>query len=97
MSELILAIGFVVWLVAAYAFVRAVLALIAVTSRAPEGQKLQSAFALCSLNFPAAASITGESGQPAIQQFRTAAKLFVFCFIPFIGLVLLNILSGNAA
>lgn len=97
MSAVILTIGFIIWLVAAYAAVRAVMAVLAVTGAAPQGKKMKALLALGSLNFPEANQIVGETASQAVVNFRSAAKLFAFSLIPFFGLVLLNILSGNAA
>ena len=97
MSGAILVIAVLVWLVAAYAFVRVVMAWWAVVRLAPEGRKFNAALALGWWNFPEVRRIAGEGAARAIGDYRSGFKLFIICLIPFFGLVLLNILSGNAA
>lgn len=97
MSAVIFTVGLVVWLVAAYAFVRVALSLLAVIRAAPAGQGAKAFAEMMSLNFPAVRQRVGEASDVHVSRFRKSFGLFAGCTAGLVGLVLLNIATGNAA
>lgn len=97
MSEVVFTIGLLVWLVAAYAFVRLAMSFARVWRAAPAGQGSKAALELWSLNYPAVRQRVDEGAAPAIETFRRSVRLFALCTAALIVLVLFNIATGNAA
>lgn len=97
MNGVIFGIAAVVWLGAAYAFVRMVMALVAVARLAPAGRGLSTALALGWWRYAEVTDVAGQQAVPEVDNYRFALKILGACLIAFFGLVLLNILSGNAA
>ena len=97
MSEVVFTIGLLVWLVAAYAFVRIAVSLVRVLRAAPAGQGRSAAMELWSLNYPAVQKRTGEAAALAIESFRKAVRLFAVCAGGLFVIVLINLVTGNAA
>jgi len=97
MSEIVFTIGLIVWLVAAYAFVRLAMSFAWIWRSAPVGQGSQAALELWSLNYPAVRQRIGQTGAPAIETFRKSVGLFAICTGALILVVLFNIATGNAA
>jgi hypothetical protein len=97
MTGVIFTIGLLVWLVAAYAFVRIALSFAHVWRAAPAGQGSKAALELWSLNYPAVSQRVGEAAAPAIATFRKSLGLFAACVGGLIVVVVLNIVTGNAA
>jgi hypothetical protein len=97
MTGVIFTIGLLVWLVAAYAFVRIALSFARVWRAAPAGQGSKAAMELWSLNYPAVRQRVDETAAPAIETFRKSVGLFAACVGGLIVVVVLNIVTGNAA
>lgn len=97
MTGAIIAAAFLVWLVAAYAFVNVARAQHGVWSLAPSGRRLHLVFALTSMNYPAVESALGAASTPHIARYRRAAGMFVACLAVFMVLVIVNIILGGAA
>jgi hypothetical protein len=97
MTEVIFTIGLIVWLVAAYAFVRIAVSFARVWRAAPAGQGSDAAMELWSLNYPAVRRRVGDGVAPAIETFRKSVGLFAGCGAVLIVLVLINLATGNAA
>jgi hypothetical protein len=97
MSAFLFTLGLVVWLVAAAAFVRIVLAWLAACRTSPAGQGLSAAIELGRLNLPALEHRLGTAAGPIFRKFRTGVIIFAGCVAALIVLVIINIASGNAA
>ncbi|SFZ82144.1 hypothetical protein SAMN02983003_0904 [Devosia enhydra] len=97
MQAAIFILGFIVWAIAAYGFARMVMGWVGVARLAPQGQKIAAMFNLGTGNFSAAAAISGPGSAGAIDSFKHGRKVFLLAFFPFMLLVLVNILTGNAA
>lgn len=97
MSEIVFTIGFIVWLVAALAFVRLAMSFAWIWRASPVGQGSQTALELWSLNYPAVRQRVGVVGAPAVETFRKSLGLCAVCTAALIVLVLFNIVTGNAA
>jgi hypothetical protein len=97
MTALILILALLVWLVAAYAFVRLGLSCWRIYQAAPDGQKWAAMVELWSLNYPAVRQRVGEAVGPEVAQVAKHLKLFVGCVLTLVALVVINIINGNAA
>ncbi len=97
MTELILILGFLVWLFAAYAFVRILFSWQRIVQAAPAGQGWPATLELWSLNFDAVRRRVGEAVDGEVTQVAKSMKLFVICVVTLVALALINIVSGNAA
>jgi hypothetical protein len=97
MTGVIFTVGLIVWLVAAYAFVRLAVSFVRIWRAAPAGQARSAATELWSLNYPAVRQRVGEAAAPAIETFRRSVGMFAVCAGGLIVLVLINLATGNAA
>lgn len=97
MTELILILGFLVWLLAAYAFVRILFSWQRIVQAAPAGQGWPATLELWSLNFPAVRQRVGDAVSGDVEQVAKSMKLFVVCAMTLVALAVINIISGNAA
>ena len=97
MTALILIIGLIVWLVAAYALVRIVLSWQRIWRAAPAGQGWPATLELWSLNFDAVRHRVGESVNADTERVAKSMKLFAVCAVVLVALALINIISGGAA
>lgn len=97
MTALILIIGFLVWLVAAYALVRIVLSWQRIYRAAPAGQGWPATLELWSLNFEGVRQRVGESANADVAQVAKSMKLFVGCALTLVALAVINIISGGGA
>lgn len=97
MTELILILGFLVWLVAAYALVRIVFSWQRIFQAAPAGHGWPATLELWSLNFEAVRQRVGETVSADVAQVAKSMKLFVVCALTLVALAVINIISGTAA
>lgn len=97
MMAVLFGIAVLVWLVAAYAFVRLAAGWLAVYRKAGQGQGVSAAFELGTLNFAAVERRLGVEAAPIVTSFRRHAAIFAGCVGVFMVLLLINIVSGNAA
>jgi hypothetical protein len=97
MQGAIFFLAVLVWLAAVYGFIRIVMAWAGVARLAAPGSRFAAMLELSSSNFPAVRSMLGSAAEPYISGFRQGVKIFLLAFIPFILLVVVNIVTGNAA
>jgi hypothetical protein len=97
MTALILILGLLVWLVAAYALVRIALSWQRIWRAAPAGQGWPATLELWSLNFPAVRQRVGEAVSGDIERVAGSMKLFAGCALTLVALAVINIISGSAA
>ena len=97
MTALILIAGFLVWLVAAYAFVRIVLSWNRIYRAAPAGEGWKATMELWSLNFDGVRQRVGQDGSADVLRVAKSMKLFAGSVLTLVALVLINIVSGKAA
>ncbi len=97
MTAVLFTAGLLVWLVAAYAFVRVALSLYRIVRAAPAGQGWRTAVELWSLDFPAVRQRVGTSGARDVPRFARSMMLFAGCAVALVVLTILNIASGSAA
>ena len=64
---------------------------------APAGQKLPAALELGFWNFPAVLSRLGQAAAPHVAAYRQGFMIFVGAVAVFMALVVVNIVTGNAA
>ena len=97
MSVAIGILAALVWLVCLFAFVRVALAWLRILRLVPSGQRMSAAFELGFLNFPAIEARIGAAAIQPLQAYRQGFLLFFGGVGIFMVLVILNIVSGNAA
>lgn len=97
MTALILILGFLVWLVAAYALVRIMFSWQRIIQAAPAGQGWPATLELWSLNYPAVTQRVGEAAGPEVARVAKHLKVFVGCVLTLVALVVINIINGTAA
>ena len=97
MTALILILALLVWLAAAYAFVRIGMSCWRIWRAAPAGQGMSAMVELWSLNYPAVRQRVGEAAGPDVERVAKNIKLFAVCVFTLVALVLINIISGGAA
>ena len=97
MTALILILGFLVWLVAAYALVRIVFSWQRIFQAAPSGQGWPATMELWSLNFDAVRQRVGEAVGGDVERVARSMKLFVGCALTLVALAVINIISGGGA
>jgi len=97
MTALILIIGLIVWLVAAYALVRIMLSWQRIYRAAPAGQGWATTLELWSLNFDAVRRRGGETVHADVAQVAKSMKLFAGCALTLVALAVINVISGSAA
>ena len=97
MTALILILALLVWLGAAYAFVRIVLSWQRIYRAAPAGQGWPATLELWSLNFAAVRQRVGEAVGADVDRVQKSMKLFVGCIVTLVALVVINIISGGGA
>lgn len=97
MTEVIFAIGLIVWLLAAYAMVRLLISWAAIARAAPAGQGLKAAFELGGLNYPAVRRRVGAAADAHIKVFSRSVGMFVVCTGALIVLVIITAIAGKAA
>jgi hypothetical protein len=86
-----------VWLVAAYAFVRVVLAYFSLLGQAPQGQRLAIFMELGFWNFSAVEARIGPAAAPQLKTYRDGILLFFACIAVFIVLALIGAMGGVTA
>lgn len=97
MTALILIIGLIVWLVAAYALVRIVLSWQRIWRAAPAGQGWPATLELWSLNFAGVRQRVGEAVGGDVERVARSMKLFVGCALTLVALAVINVIAGSGA
>ena len=97
MNEVLFALAVLVWLVAAYAFLRILATWYAAYRAAEPGQGIRVALEMGTLNHAAVQRRLGDAAAPMMRTFRGHMALFAGCVAVFVGLIVINIASGNAA
>ena len=96
-ANVLFAMSVVVWLFAAYAFLRVVMSWVGVMRLARSGERLDAALELGFWNFDAVRARFGPAAVPHIETYRQGFVMFFGAVGSFMILVIFNIVSGNAA
>lgn len=97
MSTALLVIAGLVWLVAAYAFVRVIMSWYQVFVAAPAGQGIGTLWNFARFNFPVAEQRIGAAATGLARSYRQAIAIFAACIGVLVAVIIVNIAIGEAA
>ncbi|RUT32893.1 hypothetical protein EMQ25_07090 [Arsenicitalea aurantiaca] len=98
MNVLILILAALVWLVALVGFVQIVRGAVGIARLAPVGTgPVEVLWPLGRLDYPAIEARLGQAAAPHVARFRKGIRYFVMAIIPFFALIIMNIVTGQAA
>ncbi|WP_417308771.1 hypothetical protein [Devosia sp.] len=97
MSVALLVIAGLVWLVAAYAFVRILTSWYRVFAAAPAGQGFETVWNFARFNFPVAEKRIGAAALRLVGIYRQSIAIFAACIGTLVAVTVVNIVIGKAA